>query len=271
MTEDSASSQPYSSAQSQDSGERYRALFLQEQGRARHLSLINEVQKCALAAREGATFLQQVCRAIQSHFSECDVSIYLCDRPFGLSPAGVVLYPNNAAQNEKIILVACAGEHGFAGHEGDTRSPDSLAGRAIESRRTQYLNAGQREYSVSEERPQHELQSGMCVPITSGARSLGAICMESARENAVEGRDAVALQTAAGIIASHLEANRFSEEMRELSAFNQTLINWLMHSLMAVNRDGQITLVNERLCQNVTASREELLSQPIERVFAFAG
>ena len=283
MIEDSPSP-PYSSAQSQDSGERYRALFLQEQGRARHLSLINEVQKCALAAREGATFLQQVCRAIQSHFSECDVSIYLCERPFGLSPAGVVLYPTVQSSSDEVVLVARAGEHGFAAQEGETRNSDSLAGRAVQTRRTQYLNRSEREYSRSDDphpsdsqaahhlfdndSPAHsELKSGMCVPITSGTRSLGAICMESARQNAVEGRDAVALQTAAGIIASHLEANRFSEEMRELSAFNQTLINWLMHSLMAVNRDGQITLVNERLCQNVSALREELLAQPIEAVF----
>ena len=52
-----------------------------------------------------------------------------------------------------------------------------------------------------------------------------------------------------------------------MSAFNQTLINWLMHSLMAVDRNGQITLVNERLCETIRTPREELLMQPFERVF----
>ena len=205
----------YSSAQSQDSGERYRALFLQEQGRARHLSLINEVQKCALSAREDAAFLQQVCRAIQSHFSNCDVTIYLADRPFGLSPAGVVISPAAPAANAEVVLAARAGGHGFAGQEGETRAEDSLAGRAVQTHRTQYINQSRLEYSQSESEqsessadnkiPHHsELKSGMCVPIMASGRALGTICIESARENAVEGRDAVALQTAASIIASHL-------------------------------------------------------------------
>lgn len=287
MSDNSASSQQYPSAQAQDSGERYRALFLQEQSRARHLSLINEVQKCALAARESATFLHQVSRAIQSHFSDCDVTIYLSNQPLGLSPSGFSSpWPSQYGDGE-IVVVASAGEHGFAAREGEKRGVDSLPGRATQTQRTQYFHATP-EDSEGEVAPikeslddEHwpyndlpegsELRSGMCVPIMAGGRALGTICLESPRENAIEDRDAVALQTAAGIIASHLEAGRLFEEMRELSAFNQTLISSMLHSLMTVDRDGFITLVNERLCHTLGLSRDELLMHSVERVFGDNG
>jgi len=59
------------------SEERYRTLFLQEQSRAQHLALINDVQQCALATRDINDFLHQVTGAIQSHFRHCDVSVLL--------------------------------------------------------------------------------------------------------------------------------------------------------------------------------------------------
>ncbi|HEX8235389.1 MAG TPA: ATP-binding protein [Abditibacteriaceae bacterium] len=62
----------------QASEERYRSLFLQEQQRAQHLALINEVQQCALATRNIEDFLHQVTTSIQAHFRSCDVVFYLC-------------------------------------------------------------------------------------------------------------------------------------------------------------------------------------------------
>jgi nitrate/nitrite-specific signal transduction histidine kinase len=62
----------------QVSEERYRSLFLQEQQRAQHLALINEVQQCALATRNIEEFLHQVTISIQAHFRSCDVIFYLC-------------------------------------------------------------------------------------------------------------------------------------------------------------------------------------------------
>jgi PAS domain S-box-containing protein len=62
----------------QASEERYRSLFLQEQQRAQHLALINEVQQCALATRNIEDFLHQVTISIQAHFRSCDVVFYLC-------------------------------------------------------------------------------------------------------------------------------------------------------------------------------------------------
>jgi signal transduction histidine kinase len=221
------------------SEERYRALFLQEQTRARHLSLINEVQKCALMAQSEAAFLRQVTQAIGSHFNDCDVSIRLSE-------------PERANGN-----IAGADE------TPTTEPIVSLAERAAQTQRTQYLeNAPNADESATA-----PMCSGMCVPIMVGARALGAVCMESARRDAIEARDAVALQTAAAIIASRLEAERLTEQTRELSAFNQTLINTMVHSLMAVDRSGFITLVNERLCQTLGKPREELLWHPIESVF----
>ena len=68
----------------------FRALYLQEQRRARHLSLINEVQKCALATRDVESFLPQVTRAIGSHFADCDVTLYLSGAArFGEFPGAI--------------------------------------------------------------------------------------------------------------------------------------------------------------------------------------
>lgn len=247
--------QQFSPAQAQDSEERYRALFLQEQNRARHLSLINEVQKCALMTRDPDSFLQQVARAIQSHFSDSDVVIHRCvpKVEFGVQSA------ENACD---LVAAARAGDHGFGGSAGERHHDSSMAGRAVRSQRTQHLEPGQDDAEQN-----RGVQSGMCVPVIASGHTLGVVCMESPRADAIGARDAVALQTAAAIIASHLESGRLFEEMRELSAFNQTLITTMLHALMAADRDGNITLVNARLCQTLGLMREDLLGQPIERVF----
>jgi PAS domain S-box-containing protein len=71
----------------QASEERYRSLFLQEQQRAQHLALINEVQQCALATRNIEDFLHQVTISIQAHFRSCDVIFYLCQGAANQNPA----------------------------------------------------------------------------------------------------------------------------------------------------------------------------------------
>jgi signal transduction histidine kinase len=248
---------PDSPSEYSQSEERYRALFLQEQTRARHLSLINEVQKCALMAQSEAAFLRQAAQAIGSHFSDCRVSIRL----YGSEHTG---------EQAKLTLAARAGSNAASADLPENALDDALesrhmitlAERAAQAQRTQYL-----EDASATDETWPEYGSGMCVPIVAGARALGAVCMQSARPDAIESRDAVALQTAAAIIASRLEAEHLTEQTRELSAFNQTLINTMVHSLLAVDRSGFITMVNERLCQTLGKPREELLWHPIESVF----
>ena len=243
---------PQPAIENLQSEERYRALFLQEQTRARHLSLINEVQKCALLAQSESAFLRQVAQAIGSHFSDCRVSIHLSET-------------ERDSKNSALILAAQTHSENSA-HDDTKQNLQliALAERAASTQRTQYLDEA--EHSQESEAADHN-ESGMCVPIVVGARALGVVCMESTRQGAIEARDAVALQTAAAIVASRLESERLTEQTRELSAFNQTLITTMAHSLMAVDRNGFITLVNERLSQTLGKSSAELLWHSIESVF----
>lgn len=262
----------YSSAEAMlASEERYRALFLQEQNRARHLSLINEVQKCALATRENSAFLQQVTRAVQSHFAECDVSFLLCEQARDYAPFDfdVSYAPGGRGEGDAagdMIVVASVGDHDLAPSVGK-RWPAhlGLAGQAAQMRCTSHYDASTPH--SCDEAIQGQIRAGMCVPVISSGHLLGVLCLQSATEDGIDARDAVALQTATAIIASHLESGRLYEEMRELGAFSQTLITTMLHSMMVVNADADIKFVNARLCQTLGLTRAELLHQPLERIF----
>jgi signal transduction histidine kinase/PAS domain-containing protein len=269
---ESQEQQQYSPAEMQQSEERYRALFLQEQTRARHLSLINEVQKCALATRDNNTFLHQVTRAIQSHFSDCDVTFFLCAKTSGSSSYGSgSMFSANISPEEDscadMRVVAAAGDHGLSPEVGvHWPGTAGLPGQAVQYRRTAHFDSGSKEH-YDPLWHAASMQAGMCVPVITSGHLLGVICMQSAREASIDARDAVALQTAAAIIASHLESGRLYNEMRELSAFNQTLITTMLHSMMVINGDGIIKVVNARLCQTLGVTREQVVNQPVERVF----
>lgn len=232
--------------------ERFRALFLQEQARARHLSLVNEIQKYALQVRDQNEFLQHVAHTLHRHFDECDAIIYLCENSqhleIGASP------PPSC---DALVMSASAGLHNgepLAEEEAEEIAP--FAERALRQKHTQY----QSRYAKT------GFQSGTCVPILSSEHSLGVVCLKSRDADAIEERDTIALQTVAAIVASHLESSRLFNQMSELSAFNQTLIATMLHALMTVDEQGEIVLVNERLCHLTGCSREELLHQPLERV-----
>lgn len=267
-------SESFAAVRSSDSEERYRALFLQEQNRARHLSLINEVQKCALATRDNNTFLHQVTRAIQSHFADCDVTFFLCESARAISsyhsysPAGDFSSHSNDDSGDcgELTVVASAGGGGLAPPVGSSwPSHAGLPGQAMQYRRTAHFDPN----SAANDPAWNpvNVRAAMCVPVIGSGRLLGVICMQSTHDNAIDGRDAVALQTSAAIIAAHLEAGRLFDEMRELSAFSQTLITTMLHSLMVVDAQGVIRVVNARLCQTLGITREQIVGQPVERLF----
>ncbi|MBV9471130.1 MAG: PAS domain S-box protein, partial [Abitibacteriaceae bacterium] len=278
----------------QQSEERYRDLFLQEQRRARHLSLINEVQKCALTTRDVESFLDQATVAIQTHFRDCDATFFLCEPKRDEVLAGThsastitdATAPTNSATNEDkiepaapaqqvvgdcgaLIAVAQAGGHGLAVPIGWRHPLDvGLPGQVAQHGETLYItheNAGdgnhQRAPGVY-----RDAQSEICVPVVMEGEIIGAISVQSAEAYVFDAHDAVALQTAATIISAHIQSSRLFREMHELSEFNETLITSMLHSLMVVDREGHIKLVNERLSQTLRTPREALLNQPITSV-----
>ena len=242
------------------SEDRYRTLFLQEQRRGRHLSLINEVQKCALATREMKPFLPQVTRAISSHFPDCDVTFYLSR---ALS-SGIGQSVEELADDEldrtwrvgsweineedyQLVVVASYGKYGLRppvgahlslgdiGEDGELAAPGAL--------------------------------SALTVPITLDGETIGLISVQSPEADVLDARDVAALHTAGAIIAAHIQNSRLFRHMNEVNSFNQSLLDSMLHSMMVVDDKGLIQFVNERLLAISGKTRAELRRQPLETIF----
>lgn len=243
------------------SEDRYRTLFLQEQRRARHLSLINEVQKCALATREIRSFLPQVTRAISSHFPDCDVAFYMSralslglgqlvdenmqeeesDRSWRMSSRG------SDDENYQLIVVASYGKYGLrppvgahvslqdVGEDGEIAAPGA--------------------------------RSALTVPISLEGETIGLISVQSPESDVLDARDVAALHTAGAIIAAHIQNSRLFRHMNEINSFNQSLLDSMLHSMLVVDDKGLIQFVNERLLSIAGQSRAELMRQPLETIF----
>ena len=275
----------------QHSEERYRALFLQEQRRAQHLSLINDVQQCALVTRETDEFLHQVVAAVQMHFRECDVTFYLCRDFDGEAPDGLVAAANRDGERENDTLEAQA--HGLA----NGSNVKNVCGEMVVVAQVGGYGMGQPVgaahpiyYGLPGHTALHEgslyiandtsldaryrrapgvhidALSQMCVPVAIDSDSIGVIVVSSPARHTFDPRDAVALQTAATIVAAHLQSSRMYREMAELKEFNETLVGTMLHSLMVVNREGIVQLVNERLSQTLRMARSALINRPIADV-----
>jgi signal transduction histidine kinase/PAS domain-containing protein len=271
----------------QQSEERYRALFLQEQRRAQHLSLINEVQRCALSSRELDEFPHCCTRAIQEHFRRGDASFYLVDSDapwssLDTSPSSSLALNGGGADTAStssrtagvseefdLVCVAQAGGHGLAPAPGSRHS--SRVGVVGEAARSGEIlhRTGERGGEAEERAPgvYRDAASELAVPIVLDGRVLGVLAVQSEDTLAFDARDAVALQTASNIIASHLHSSRLFNEMGELNDFHHALVNTMLHSLMVVDGRGRLEVVNERLCSTLSLRRDQLIGQPMERVF----
>lgn len=243
------------------SEDRYRTLFLQEQRRARHLSLINEVQKCALATRELKPFLPQVTRAISSHFPDCDVTFYM-SRSLSLGIWQSIEGQQDGEEferdwrasdwdgdgdNYQMIVVASygkfdlrppVGQHLMLDHvseDGDIAAPGA--------------------------------RSALTVPISLEGETIGLISVQSPESDVLDGRDVAALHTASAIIAAHIQNSRLFLHMNEVNSFNQSLLDSMLHSMLVVDDKGLIQFVNERLLTISGKSRAELRRQPLELIF----
>ena len=223
------------------------SLFLQEQKRARHLSLVNEVQKCALATHDNEAFLSQVTRAIGSHFADCDVTFYLSGRAlsglFGEGESTIRFWDGEA---EEMVVVATAGEHGLG--------PMPLTRRPV--------------YELKNGGGAHpEARSFLSIPVAADSDGAGWLVIQTRDEGVLEIRDEAALHTSAAIIAAHLQNSRLFRSMSEVNDFNQSLLNSMLHSLLVVDKTGTIQFVNKRLLDTFGATRDDFRKQTLERVF----
>ena len=266
----------------QQSEERYRALFLQEQKRAQHLSLINEVQKCALGESDLDVFPHCCVRFIQEHFRRGDASFFLVDssQPWSsldtsTGPASILAASTSDSSvlgdEFELVCVAQAGGHGLSAPPG-TRISSRSGLLAAAARSGEILHrvarGGEGEHEGGESMPgaYRSIKFEVAAPLMLEGRVLGVLAVQSEEALPFDTRDEEALTTAANIIATHLHSSRLFREIGELNAFHQTLINTMLHSLMVVDARGQLEVVNERLCTTFCVSREQILGQPMARV-----
>ncbi len=246
--------------------EQLRTLYLQEQRRARHLSLINEVQKCALATRDVESFLPQVTRAIGSHFADCDVTLYLAGAArFGdfegdPTEASTLFDEGKHSENapfaadapDEMLVVARSGDHNLGPLPGTRRQRREL----VEN---------------DDDNPFHlDAKSSLSVPILLEGQKAGLVTVQSREIDVLDGSDFGALKTATAIVAAHLQNSRMLRSMREINDFNGSLLNSMLHSLLVVDGEGRIRFVTERLCQTFERPREDLLQGSLESVFGEA-
>lgn len=267
----------------QQSEERYRALFLQEQRRGLHLALINKVQQCALGGSDLDTFPHCCTLCIQEHFKRGDASFFLVDSSLPWSaldtstsasapsgPPSILLTttraPSTLGEEFDLVCVAQAGGHGLAAPPGTrVSSRAGLIGEA--ARRGEVLHrAGIGERVEMLPGVFRATKFEVAAPIMHDGRVLGVLSVQSEEPLAFDSREEEALGTAANIIASHLHSSRLFREIGELNAFHQTLINTMLHVLMVVDESGRLEIVNERLCTVFSVEREQILGQPFASV-----
>ena len=282
------------------SEERFRSLFLQEQSRAQHLALINDVQQCALVTRDISEFLHQVTLAIQSHFRSSDVSFLLrrglvhsfllrsesapsngTNIVFGESSTrfasplptqgrNIALQDiSNGALQDELMVVTQIGGHGLAAPLG-VRIPiaDETPLHEVVTRGTLHFGNNTQLGAYTSPTPgvHRVVGSEILVPVRIEGVTIGVLQVRNEASGAYDPRDAVALQTAALIAAAHVQSSRMFREMSELKEFNETLVGTMLHSLMVVNGEGEIQLVNERLTQTLGCDRAYLVGQNITEV-----
>lgn len=287
------------------SEDRYRTLFFQEQQRGRHLSLINDVQRCALETRDIEDFLHRVTAAIQAHFRDCDVTFYLrqtaqrgaysdlapqfnamprysvaaravqLDFTLSETAASLAAAGENAADGtastrarESLVVVAQTGGHGLSPEVGTQVAPDTLPGLVTDgSNDTLIVNDVPSDARYQRLSGTHrDPGAQICVAVRVKDDFIGVVSVQSDRAHHFDPRDGVALQTAATIAAAHVQAIRMFLGSNELKEFNQTLISTMLHSLMVVDDHGLIQFVNERLCQTLYVERDQCINASFARV-----
>ena len=281
----------------QKNQESFRLLFLQEQRRAQHLSLVNTIGKCSLENIRAATlatslatsqearalpefnvsgtgsisdFLTSVAQAIQTHFADCDTTIYLCERDYTDlldSRATLRTQPSTPEECSDLIAAAQAGGSGFSPPPGTRQViAQGLVGACAASGEVILVERD----LLADERylrapgTHRDPTSQLCVPVAVDEIVIGVISLQSSSEKSFGVSDVGAVQTVAGIMASHLQASRVLREMRDLSEFHQTLTNTMLHSLVVTSWGETIRVVNERFLQTLRVEREAAQGRPLE-------
>jgi len=243
--------------------ERYRTLLQQERRRVEHLSLINAVQRCVLSAPDLTAFLPLVAQVLAQHFTQCNVTIYLSDP--------LPLEEENAGEIENLKPAARAGEHPL--ETPFPESPEDNGALPLRSAREHHMMCRNFAEQLSPDcQPLPSSPTAILeIPLMQENRCLGVLELTSNNAAALDASDAVVLQMISTLLAGRIEACQVHDDMRELSAFQQSLFSTMLQSLLVIDDEGRVRAVNQRLCQILGATQSELENARLTDIFEPAG
>jgi diguanylate cyclase (GGDEF)-like protein/putative nucleotidyltransferase with HDIG domain len=164
-------------------------LFQQEQRRASHLALLNELGRKATAVLDPQELLRNICQQVRSAFG------YDLTRIEVMDPAG---------QDELVVEAEAGYGESLLGRR--TRLGEGLSGVAAETGEPVLANAVVREARYVALHP--GVRSAMSLPLKYREELLGVLSLESRREQAFAARDVLTLRTLADQLAIALHNAR---------------------------------------------------------------
>jgi diguanylate cyclase (GGDEF)-like protein/putative nucleotidyltransferase with HDIG domain len=164
-------------------------LFQQEQRRASHLALLNELGRKATAVLDPQELLRNICRQVRSAFGYDLARIEVMD------PAG---------QDELVVEAEVGYGEGLLGRR--IRIGEGLSGVAAETGEPVLANAVVCDARYVALHP--GVRSALCLPLKYGEELLGVLSLESQREQAFRAHDVLTLRTLADQLAVALHNAR---------------------------------------------------------------
>lgn len=222
--------------------------------RKRHgkVAIINEISRKAMAQFDMIDVLDSVASAIHHYFGYYDVSVFLVDDSAGdvvlMAQAGAYRELTTVGYRQKIGV----GLVGTCAQKGETILANDV------SREPRRVIAFAGEAAMGAE---------LCVPIKAGDAVMGAINVECKETNAFDEEDVSALEAFASQIAQTIENARLYEETRLLKEFNESIIAGMPASLVVVDADLRVQIVNDTYCKLRGKGREEFLGRDIGDLF----
>jgi len=232
----------------------YRALLAQEQRRVAHLSMINAVQRCILSSPDYATFLPLVTQILASHFTACDVAIYLAE------PLPEPDDTKSTFEEPDILkLAAQAGEHGliYAGNK-EQETCVNFAMKAVRQEHLICRGFAPQIGADCEPLGDNGQSAALAIPFFSQNKPLGVLKLASTDVQAIDAGDITILQMIASLLATRMESCLAYAQVHDLGLFQQRLFSTMLHALLVVDCKGRIRSANERFCETVNLPENEL-------------
>ena len=213
---------------------------------SRHLAMISQVGKMALASLDVDELLSGVVDAIQKAFSFYDASIFLVE-----------------FDSNKCVLRASAGMYSGESPVGYRQQVGvGIVGRVAELGETILANDVLKEprYLAAFE-GESAARSELAVPVKLGDKTIGVINVENREPDAFDERDVAALEAIAQQVAQAISNARLYGEARLVSTLNRKIVDSIPSALAVLDADLRILSVNPAFCAEFDRSASALVGR----------